>query len=425
MLLSTFFNPSPWKVRFHQHCQENCNQGRIQLLGLSDNKKRYPQIREFCCSNLVIKGKFITISSSSKVAKPYSKVSSRSMNPKSSKKQTPEVIDVVVEPSHASHGGNNVSGEVLLDEAKVKEEEEPGKDDKPDRDATLDTVSTALIPTTTLSRYLAEVRRYPFLSKEEELQLFHEYQQLGTREAAVKLILANLRVCVAIASEYGLAGVDQMDLIQEGNVGLLQAMKKFDPTKNVRFYAYAAWWVRAYVLRYLLNNFRLVKIGTTQEQRRLFYNLRKEKAKLERQGYVPDPKLLADRLNVRERDVVEMDQRLGSWELSLDQPMTDEGEGTFHDLLPSTQVPIDDQLADTQLRVLFRKKVAELVQTLTEREEDILRNRLLSESPMTLEEIGRKYMITKERARQLEAKIIKKLRELMKKDIQDFDHLRK
>jgi RNA polymerase sigma-32 factor len=241
----------------------------------------------------------------------------------------------------------------------------------------------------------------------------------------VKLILANLRVSVAIASEYGLAGVDQMDLIQEGNVGLLQAMKKFDPTKNVRFYAYAAWWVRAYVLRYLLNNFRLVKIGTTQEQRRLFYNLRKEKAKLERQGYVPDPKLLADRLNVRERDVVEMDQRLGSWELSLDQPMTDDGEGTFHDLLPSTQAPIDDQLADTQLRVLFRKKLAKLAQTLTEREEDILRNRLLSEAPMTLEDIGRKYMITKERARQLEAKIIKKLRELMKKDIQDFEHLRK
>ena len=347
------------------------------------------------------------------------------MNSKSSKKQTPEVLDVNIGPSHSSHLSNSVSEEVSIDEAKEKVEEESGKEDKHEREATLDAASTALIPTTTFSRYLAEVRRYPFLSKEEELQLFHEYQQLGTRESAVKLILANLRVCVAIASEYGLTGVDQMDLIQEGNVGLLQAMKKFDPTKNVRFYAYAAWWVRAYILRYLLNNFRLVKIGTTQEQRRLFYNLRKEKAKLERQGYVPDPKLLADRLNVRERDVVEMDQRLGSWELSLDQPMTEEGEGTFHDLLPSTQAPIDDQLADTQLRVLFRKKVAELVQTLTEREEDILRNRLLSEAPMTLEEIGRKYMITKERARQLEAKIIKKLRELMKKDIQDFDHLRK
>ncbi|KPK21210.1 MAG: RNA polymerase subunit sigma-70 [Nitrospira bacterium SG8_3] len=317
-----------------------------------------------------------------------------------------------------------VSEELLFDEAKEKEDQPP-REDKSESEATGGTGSNDLIPSTTLSRYLAEVRRYPFLSKEEELQLFHEYQQLGTREAAVKLILANLRVCVAIASEYGLAGIDQMDLIQEGNVGLLQAMKKFDPTKNVRFYAYAAWWVRAYVLRYLLNNFRLVKIGTTQEQRRLFYNLRREKAKLERQGYVPDPKLLADRLNVRERDVVEMDQRLGSWELSLDQPMTDDGEGTFHDLLPSAQPPIDDQLADTQLRVLFRKKIAEFAKMLTEREEDILRNRLLSETPVTLEDLGKKYMITKERTRQLEVKIIKKLRELMKKDIQDFEQLRK
>ncbi len=347
------------------------------------------------------------------------------MNPKSAKKHSKEVIDVVVEPSSSNLASNNmVSEELLFDEAKEKEDQPP-REDKSESEATGGTSSNDLIPSTTLSRYLAEVRRYPFLSREEELQLFHEYQQLGTREAAVKLILANLRVCVAIASEYGLAGIDQMDLIQEGNVGLLQAMKKFDPTKNVRFYAYAAWWVRAYVLRYLLNNFRLVKIGTTQEQRRLFYNLRREKAKLERQGYVPDPKLLADRLNVRERDVVEMDQRLGSWELSLDQPMTDDGEGTFHDLLPSAQPPIDDQLADTQLRVLFRKKLAEFAKMLTEREEDILRNRLLSETPVTLEDLGKKYMITKERTRQLEVKIIKKLRELMKKDIQDFEQLRK
>jgi RNA polymerase sigma-32 factor len=346
------------------------------------------------------------------------------MTPKPSKKKTPDLIDIHVEPAHCNPPNNIDSEEFSVGEAKEKEEETE-KEVKSEPEVIWDSVSTALIPTTTLSRYLAEIRRYPFLSKEEELQLFHEYQQLGTREAAVKLILANLRVCVAIASEYGLAGIDQMDLIQEGNVGLLQAMKKFDPTKNVRFYAYAAWWVRAYILRYLLNNFRLVRIGTTQEQRRLFYNLRREKANLERQGYVPDPKLLADRLHVRERDVVEMDQRLGNWELSLDQPMTEDGEGTFHDLLPSAQTPIDDQLADTQLRVIFRQKLAEFAHTVTEREEDILRNRLLSETPVTLEDLGKKYKITKERTRQLEAKIIKKLREFMKKDILDFEHLRK
>ena len=167
--------------------------------------------------------------------------------------------------------------------------------------------TTAVVPVTALQQYLAEVRRYPYLSKEEELQLFQEYQLHGSREAAVKLIMANLRVSVSIAAEYLHTGADHMDLIQEGNVGLMQAIKKFDPSKNVRFYAYAAWWSRAYILRYLLHTFRLVKVGTTQDQRKLFYNLKKEKAKLERDGFAPDTKLLADRLIVRERDVIVMD----------------------------------------------------------------------------------------------------------------------
>jgi RNA polymerase sigma-32 factor len=284
--------------------------------------------------------------------------------------------------------------------------------------------TTAVVPVTALQQYLAEVRRYPYLSKEEELQLFHEYRTQGSREAAVKLIMANLRVSVAIAAEYLHTGADHMDLIQEGNVGLMQAIKKFDPTKNVRFYAYAAWWSRAYILRYLLNTYRLVKIGTTQDQRKLFYNLRKEKAKLEREGFAPDTKLLADRLNVRERDVIEMDQRLGNWELSLDQPIGEEQDGTLLDILPSQQVPADEQLADKQLRALFRKKLAEFLTTLEERDEDILRNRLLSETPLTLDDLGAKYGITKERTRQLEARIIRRLRDYMKKEVKDFDRLR-
>ena len=285
--------------------------------------------------------------------------------------------------------------------------------------------STDLVPSTALDRYLVEVRRYPFLSKEEEVQLFHEYRVTGSQGAAVKLILSNLRVSVAIASEYAHTGADRMDLIQEGNVGLMQAMKKFDVSRNVRFYAYAAWWVRAYILQYLLQSHRLVKIGTTQEQRKLFYNLKKEKAKLEREGFVPDAKLLADRLQVRERDVLEMDQRLGSWELSLDQPISkDKGEGTFLELLPAPAPLVDEAVAQKELKLLFRKKLGEFSKTLDERDEDILRNRLLSETPLTLEEIGRKYSITKERARQLEARIIKRLRDFMKTELQDFEALR-
>lgn len=282
----------------------------------------------------------------------------------------------------------------------------------------------AVVPVTALQQYLAEVRRYPYLSKEEELQLFQEYHTHGSREAAVKLIMANLRVSVSIAGEYLHTGADHMDLIQEGNVGLMQAIKKFDPSKNVRFYAYAAWWSRAYILRYLLHTFRLVKIGTTQDQRKLFYNLKKEKAKLEREGFAPDTKLLADRLNVRERDVVEMDQRLGNWELSLDQPIGEDQEHTLLDVLPSHQEPADEQLADHQLKTLFRAKLAEFIKTLEERDEDILRNRILSDQPLTLDDLGDKYGITKERTRQLEARIIKRLRDYIKKDIKDFDRLR-
>jgi len=284
--------------------------------------------------------------------------------------------------------------------------------------------STSLAPVTTLQQYLAEVRRYPFLSKEEELRLFHEYRNEDNRDAAVKLILANLRVSVSIATEYLHTGADHMDLIQEGNVGLMQAIKKFDPLKNVRFHAYAAWWVRAYILRYLLNNYRLVKVGTTQDQRRLFYNLRKEKAKLEREGFAPDTKLLADRLNVRERDVIEMDQRLGSWELSLDQPLNQETEGTLLDVLPSQEKGVDERLGEMQLRDLFREKLAAFTKTLDERDEDILRNRILSETPLTLEDLGRKYGITKERTRQLEARLIKRLRDYVKNEVKDFEHLR-
>lgn len=283
---------------------------------------------------------------------------------------------------------------------------------------------TAVVPVTALQHYLAEVRRYPYLTKEEELLLFHEYQNNGDREAAVKLIMANLRVSLSIAAEYLHTGADHMDLIQEGNVGLMHAIKKFDPSKNVRFYAYAAWWSRAYILRYLLNTYRLVKIGTTQDQRKLFYNLKKEKAKLEREGFAPDTKLLADRLNVRERDVIEMGQRLGNWELSLDQPLGENQEGSLLDVLPSQQVPADEQLAQTQLQTLFRTKLAEFTKTLDERDEDILRNRILSETPLTLEDLGGKYSITKERTRQLEARIIKRLRDYIKKDIKDFDRLR-
>ena len=284
--------------------------------------------------------------------------------------------------------------------------------------------NTALVPQDPLQHYLAEVRKYPFLTKEEELRLFQDYQTTGNRESAIKLILANLRVSIAIAAEYLRAGADYLDLIQEGNVGLLQAIRKFDPSKGVRFHAYAAWWVRAYILRYLLNNYRLVKIGTTQDQRKLFYNLNKEKRKLEREGFVPGTQLLADRLHVSERDVIEMEQRLGNWDVSLDAPLGPDNEETLLEVLPAQGSPADDTVANAELRELFRRKLAAFAATLDDRYADILRNRILSENPLTLDDIGRKYKISRERARQLEEKIIKRLREYMKKEVKDFELLK-
>ncbi len=333
---------------------------------------------------------------------------------KPSVQQSPDTNTVDDPPvDHETEGGRSPEAEF----AEVPEAEEVAE-------PVASSLTTAIVPITALQQYLAEVRRYPFLTKEEELQLFREYHAKGSREAALKLILSNLRVSIKIAAEYHHTGADQMDLIQEGNVGLLHAIKKFDPSKNVRFYAYAAWWARAYILRYLLNTFRLVKVGTTQAQRRLFYNLKKEKAKLERQGFAPDTKLLADRLNVSERDVIEMDQRLGNWELSLDQPFSQNTEGTLLDVLPAQVPPADEELADTELRTLFRQKLGEFAKGLSERDEDILRNRILSDTPLTLDDLGTKYGITKERTRQLEARLINRLRTYMKQQIKDFDHLR-
>ena len=282
----------------------------------------------------------------------------------------------------------------------------------------------ALVPYDPVRRYLAEVRKYPFLSKEEELRLIADFQATGNRESAIKLILANLRVAVSIATEYRYSGADYLDLIQEGNIGLMQAIRKYDPSKGVRFYSYAAWWVRAYMLRYLLNNYRLVKIGTTQDQRKLFYNLNKEKRKLEREGFVVDAKLLADRLHVRQREVIEMEQRMGNWDVSLDAPLGPDHENTLLEVLPSQAMPVDENLADEELRELFRAKLGAFAATLDDRYADILRNRILSENPITLDDIGRKYNISRERARQLEEKIIKRLREYMKKEIKDFELLK-
>ena len=276
-----------------------------------------------------------------------------------------------------------------------------------------------------LQHYLAEIRKYRFLTKEEEFKLAAKYKEEGDLDAVSKLVMANLKIVVIIAMEYKNLGMSMMDLIQEGNLGLMQAVKKFDPYREIRLVTYATWWIKAYILRYVINNWRLVKIGTTQAQRKLFYNLMKEKSRLESLGYEAGPKLIAHGLGVKENEVIEMDQRLGNRELSLDEPLNkDDAETPLYNIIASNEPPVDEKLADEEVSSLFKEKIEEFSKTINERDLDILRNRILSESPKSLSEIGEVYGISKERVRQLEANIINRLKKYLESEIKDLDALK-
>lgn len=270
-----------------------------------------------------------------------------------------------------------------------------------------------------LRRYMEEVRRYSLLDPQEEFDLAVNLKEKGDLAAARALVTANLRLVVKIAFEYRTFYSNLLDLIQEGNIGLMKAVSKFDPTKGARLGYYASWWIRSYILKYLLDNFRLVKVGTTQAQKKLFYHLMREKEKLEAQGLLAGPKLLAERLNVREKDVVEMQQRLSGQgaEMSLDAPLErSEGKSTYPlDLLPDSTDIADEALAKRQLLHLLQANLPEFEKQLNEKEKRILKERLLAEEPKTLQEVADLYGLTRERARQIEAKVIDRLREFLKK----------
>ncbi|MFY2563975.1 RNA polymerase factor sigma-32 [Corallococcus terminator] len=276
-----------------------------------------------------------------------------------------------------------------------------------------------------LQAYMAEVHRHPLLTREEELELSRHYRDTGDVRTAYRLVASNLRLVVKLAHEYHRNPLSLLDLVQEGNIGLMQAVKKYDPERGVKLSSYAAWWIRAYILRYIMDNWKMVKLGTTEAQRKLFFKLRQEQDKLVAQGFEASPKLLAERLNVTEQDVVEMDQRLGHDELSIDAPLggDDEGSrGTRADrYLPSGAIPADERLGAEQLKALFREKLSEFSRTLEGKERFIFENRLTSDEPLTLQDIGDKYGVSRERARQIEAALIQRMREFMREHIPDFD----
>ena len=276
-----------------------------------------------------------------------------------------------------------------------------------------------------VQRYIREANRFSLLSPDEEKSLTRGFHETGDKEAGYQLITSNLRLVIKIALEFQKYWMKNLlDLIQEGNIGLMHAIKKFDPYRGIKLSYYASFWIKAYILKFIMDNWKLVKIGTTQSQRKLFYNLKREKEKLRALGFEPGPKLLAEVLHVREEEVIEMDQRLGGWELSLDAPLK-EGSDEYHkNFLPATEPQVEEILAQSELKDKFRQKLQEFRQDLNPKELDIIDLRLLAEKPLTLQEIGARHRISRERVRQIEDRLIKKLRNFLKSEITDWEDYR-
>lgn len=273
-----------------------------------------------------------------------------------------------------------------------------------------------------LQRYLLEINKYPLLSKEEEDRLTRLYYETKDPEIAKKIITSNLRLVVKISLDFQKFWMRNfIDLIQEGNVGLIQAVKKFDPFKGVKFSYYASFWIKAYLLKFIMDNWRLVKIGTTQTQRKLFYNLNKEKEKISKSGIVPELELLTEKLNATKEEIQEMEQRLNFSDISLDASISEDSEDKYIDFIPSNEEPIDERLASSEVRKILSEKINEFIKTLSDKERVVFEKRLFTEDPVTLNELGNEFNVSRERIRQIETKLKNKLLAFLREHIPDID----
>lgn len=278
--------------------------------------------------------------------------------------------------------------------------------------------------------YFSEVGQYPLLSAEDEKQLAERVQYHGDDNAAYRLITANLRLVVKIAMTYQNIRKNWMnqhlsDLIQEGNIGLVRAAYKFDPEKNVKFSYYASFWIKAYILKFIMDNWSLVKIGTTQAQRKLFFNLNKEKQKLIDKGFNPEPRLISEQMGVPETEIVNMNQRIDGRDVSLDAPLKEDSEGeriNFFVNSEESDESVEDRVAKKEVNHLIRSIVAKFGKKLSQRELEIFRLRTFSESPLTLRELSERYGISRERVRQIENGIIGKIKEFFMREVPDVDY---
>lgn len=308
-----------------------------------------------------------------------------------------------------------------MDKEKKRKKKEPKVMKVPDSQKIVKYKSRSITHTDPVRRYIWEVNQYPLLSKEEEECLICKYKETNDVEAAKKLLMAHLRLVVRISFEYyNQYYVSLFDLIQEGNLGLITAIKKFDPTKKVRFATYAQWWIKAYILKYLMDNYSIIRIGHSRAEKRLFYSLKKAKEKLIEAGYDPDnTKKLAEYMREDEKDVIEMNQRLTQGVVSLDQPISHDSPNNIANIIQADGVDLEKQLIEKDLDEKLQGKFAEFSKSLNDKEMVIWQKRLLAEKPESLQKIGDRFNISRERVRQIEERLTKRLKEYLAKQ-EDF-----
>jgi RNA polymerase sigma-32 factor len=281
--------------------------------------------------------------------------------------------------------------------------------------------STEIVRYDPLRRYLSEIGRFDPLSRDEEHQLAVRYRKTGDRETAYRLVTSNLKLVIKIAMIYHKVYRNLLDLIQEGNLGLIQAVKRFDPYRGTRLPTYAAWWIKAYILKFLLDNTRMVKIGTTNVRRKILMNLNKEKRELEARGIIPTSKLLAENLGVDEKELRDVEQGMSGVDVSLDAPLGNEdGDTHYIDTLRLMEQNVDEKIAHGEFRELLEKKFAAFSQTLSERERVILHQRLIADEPETLQQVADRYGISREAVRIAEKKLVSKLKKYMVESFGDI-----
>lgn len=278
--------------------------------------------------------------------------------------------------------------------------------------------------TDALQRYMADIRQHHLLTRDEEKELARRVQEEDDQAAVYQLVVSNLRLVVKIAMKFQRFWKHNMnDLIQEGNIGLLRAAQKYDPTRNVKFSYYAAFWIKAYILKYIQDNFRVVKIVTTEGQRKLFFKLRQERDRLSSRGINPTSERLAESCGVSENDILDMDQRLHSTNVFLDAPLNTDSDTEWLEVLESDEESTESQVSRKQMSDLLRQKVVQFRKTMSVRERNIFDKRIYSENPQTLQQIGDFLGISRERVRQLERDILLKIRDYLKKELPDYEEL--